>query len=99
MVCPLGDTHQLSFLACEKYYGPEKKLKELIDSCHSNGTAVIMDIVFNHVFQPNPWLRLYYDNRKQMNLHLKVRGLMLNLHILLMLDMILIIFSISTKND
>ena len=77
------------FFACEKYYGPEEKLKELIDSCHSNGIAVIMDIVFNHAFQPNPWLRLYYD-RLKMNLHLKVHGLMLNLHILLMLDMILI---------
>ena len=28
---------QPSFFACEKYYGPEEKLKELIDSCHSNG--------------------------------------------------------------
>ena len=52
------------FFACEKYYGPEEKLKELIDSCHSNGIAVIMDIVFNHAFQPNPWLRLYYDKAK-----------------------------------
>ncbi len=49
------------FFATEKFYGPEESLKELIDSCHSNGIAVIMDIVLNHAFQPNPWLRLYYD--------------------------------------
>lgn len=52
------------FFAAEKFYGPEDKLKELIDSCHSNDIAVIMDIVFNHAFRPNPWLRLYYDKGK-----------------------------------
>ena len=25
-----------------------------------------MDIVFNHAFQPNPWLRLYYDKARDM---------------------------------
>ncbi len=49
------------FFAAEKFYGPEETLKALIDSCHSNGIAVIMDVVLNHAFQPNPWLRLYYD--------------------------------------
>ena len=49
------------FFAAEKFYGPENTLKSLIDSCHSNGIAVILDIVLNHAFQPNPWLRLYYD--------------------------------------
>ena len=49
------------FFAAEKFYGPEETLKALIDSCHSNDIAVILDIVFNHAFQPNPWLRLYYD--------------------------------------
>ena len=34
------------FFAAEKFYGPEESLKALIDSCHSNGIAVIMDIVF-----------------------------------------------------
>ena len=54
------------FFAAEKFYGPEESLKALIDSCHSNGIAVIMDIVFNHAFQPNPWLRLYYDKARDM---------------------------------
>ena len=49
------------FFAAEKYYGPDYVLKTLIDSCHSNDIAVILDVVFNHAFRPNPWLRLYYD--------------------------------------
>ena len=49
------------FFAAEKFYGPENTLKALVDSCHKNGIAVIMDIVLNHAFRPNPWLRLYYD--------------------------------------
>lgn len=49
------------FFAAEKFYGPENTLKALVDSCHKNGIAVIMDIVLNHAFRPNPWLRMYYD--------------------------------------
>jgi len=52
------------FFSAEKFYGPEETLKTLIDSCHANGIAVILDVVFNHAFQPNPWLRLYYDKGK-----------------------------------
>ena len=36
------------FFAIDKAYGPKNKLKELIDSCHANGIAVIMDVVYNH---------------------------------------------------
>ena len=38
------------YFAPDKYYGPKNTLKEFIDSCHSKGIAVIMDIALNHSF-------------------------------------------------
>ncbi len=49
------------WIAPDKYYGPKKTLQRFIDSCHSNGIAVILDIVFNHAFGNFPYVRLYYD--------------------------------------
>jgi len=49
------------YFAVDKYYGPANTLKEFIDSCHSNGIAVIMDIVLNHSYDPSPMVRMYYD--------------------------------------
>jgi glycosidase len=50
------------FLAPDKYYGPKNSLKEFIDSCHSKGIAVIMDIVLNHATGLCPLAALYWDN-------------------------------------
>ncbi|MCX7798704.1 MAG: alpha-amylase family glycosyl hydrolase [Melioribacter sp.] len=47
--------------AVDKYYGPAVKLKEFVDSCHSNGIAVILDLVLNHAYGLNPLVRLYWD--------------------------------------
>ena len=49
------------YFAPDKYYGPANTLKEFIDSCHSNGIAVIMDIVLNHSYGQSPMVRMYYD--------------------------------------
>ena len=49
------------YLAVDKYYGPGSKFKELIDACHSQGIAVIMDIVLNHAFGTSPYVMLYWD--------------------------------------
>ncbi len=49
------------YCAVDKYYGPENKFRELIDSCHSQGMAVIMDVVFNHAFGTSPYVMLYWD--------------------------------------
>jgi 1,4-alpha-glucan branching enzyme len=49
------------YCAVDKYYGPENKFRELIDSCHSQGIAVIMDVVFNHAFGTSPYVMLYWD--------------------------------------
>ncbi len=51
-----------SFLfAPDKYYGPKNDLKAFVDSAHSKGIAVIMDIVPNHSFGQSPFVRLYNE--------------------------------------
>lgn len=46
-------------LANDKFYGPANKLKELIDLCHQNGIAVILDVALNHAFGRNPMNRMW----------------------------------------
>jgi hypothetical protein len=50
------------FFAPDKYYGPKNTLKRFIDSCHSKGIAVIMDIVLNHATGLCPLAALYWDH-------------------------------------
>jgi len=50
------------YFAVDKYYGPADDFKELIDSCHSRGIAVIMDIVLNHAYGTNPLVRMYWNS-------------------------------------
>ncbi len=47
--------------ALDKYYGTKNALKTLIDSCHANGIAVILDMVLNHAFGQSPMVRMYWD--------------------------------------
>ena len=49
------------FLAPDKYYGTKNSLKEFIDSCHSKGIAVIMDIALNHATGLCPLAALYWN--------------------------------------
>ncbi|VXC26922.1 Por secretion system C-terminal sorting domain-containing protein [Flavobacterium sp. 9AF] len=49
-------------MALDKFYGTENKLKELIDLCHQNGIAVILDIAFNHAFGRNPMVRMWMND-------------------------------------
>jgi 1,4-alpha-glucan branching enzyme len=50
------------FTALDKAYGTKNKLKEFIDTCHKNGIAVIMDVVYNHEDSYNaPHGKLYWD--------------------------------------
>ena len=46
-------------MALDKFYGPSTKLKELIDLCHQNGIAVILDVALNHAFGRNPMVRMW----------------------------------------
>jgi 1,4-alpha-glucan branching enzyme len=49
-------------MALDKFYGPSTKLKELVDLCHQNGIAVILDIALNHAFGRNPMVRMWMDD-------------------------------------
>ncbi|MES2780416.1 MAG: alpha-amylase family glycosyl hydrolase [Bacteroidota bacterium] len=48
-------------IATDKYYGPKNDLKAFIDECHKQGIAVIMDMVLNHAFGQNPFVRMYFN--------------------------------------
>ncbi|KIX21684.1 alpha-amylase [Flavobacterium sp. 316] len=49
-------------MALDKFYGTKDKLKELIDLCHQNDIAVILDIAFNHAFGRNPMVRMWMND-------------------------------------
>ena len=49
-------------MALDKHYGPSAKLKELVDLCHTNGIAVILDIALNHAFGRNPMNRMWMND-------------------------------------
>ena len=46
-------------MALDKFYGTEDKFKELVDICHQNGIAVILDVALNHAFGRNPMVRMW----------------------------------------
>ena len=49
-------------MALDKFYGSSTKLKEMIDVCHKNGIAVILDIALNHAFGRNPMVRMWMND-------------------------------------
>ncbi len=49
------------YFAPDKYYGSKNDLKEFIDSCHSMGIAVLLDMVLNHSMSQSPLAQLYWD--------------------------------------
>lgn len=49
-------------MALDKFYGTSNKLKELIDLCHQNGIAVILDVALNHAFGRNPMIRMWMND-------------------------------------
>ena len=49
-------------MALDKFYGTETKFKELIDVCHQNGIAVILDVALNHAFGRNPMVRMWMND-------------------------------------
>jgi 1,4-alpha-glucan branching enzyme len=46
-------------MALDKFYGTEDKFRELVDVCHQNGIAVILDLALNHAFGRNPMVRMW----------------------------------------
>jgi len=49
-------------MALDKFYGTPEKFKQLVDVCHQNGIAVILDIAFNHAFGRNPLIRMWMND-------------------------------------
>jgi glycosidase len=49
-------------LALDKFYGTVSKFKELVDVCHQNGIAVILDLALNHAFGRNPMVRMWMND-------------------------------------
>ena len=49
-------------LAFDKFYGTASKFKELVDVCHQNGIAVILDLALNHAFGRNPMVRMWMND-------------------------------------
>ncbi|MEC5164967.1 1,4-alpha-glucan branching enzyme [Flavobacterium sp. PL11] len=49
-------------MALDKFYGTSSKLKELVDVCHQNGIAVILDVALNHAFGRNPMVRMWMND-------------------------------------
>lgn len=49
------------FMAADKYYGSVNALKNLIEVCHKNGIAVILDIAMNHSFGQNSQVQWYFN--------------------------------------
>ncbi|MDD3033336.1 MAG: alpha-amylase family glycosyl hydrolase [Bacteroidales bacterium] len=47
------------YFATDKAYGTTNDFKTFIDACHTNGIAVIMDIVLNHSYGQSPMVRMY----------------------------------------
>ncbi|MBK7434049.1 MAG: hypothetical protein IPI66_09225 [Chitinophagaceae bacterium] len=50
------------YFAPDKYYGTKNKLKEFIDTCHRNGIAVILDVVYNHCTGNAAQAKLYWNS-------------------------------------
>jgi len=51
----------LHFLAPNDRWGGPAGLKHLVDGCHSQGVAVILDVVFQHVDTTFPYYQVYID--------------------------------------
>jgi glycosidase len=49
------------YFAPDKYYGPKNTLLRFVDSCHSRGISVIMDMVLNHTTNQSPFAQLYWN--------------------------------------
>lgn len=51
------------YFAPDKAYGTKDDLKYLIDKCHENGIAVILDVVFNHADKKFSYFKAYKSHK------------------------------------
>ncbi len=50
------------YFAPDKAYGTKNDYKLFIDACHQRGIAVILDVVYNHMYGGSPFVQMYWDN-------------------------------------
>tara|TARA_Y100000588_G_scaffold393231_2_gene508369 strand:+ start:204220 stop:208062 length:3843 start_codon:yes stop_codon:yes gene_type:complete len=48
------------YMAPESSYGTPNELKQLVNTAHENGIAVLFDVVFNHLWGSSPLFQLYH---------------------------------------
>lgn len=49
-------------MALDKFYGSPEKFKELVDTFHQQGIAVILDLAINHAFGRAPGVRMWMND-------------------------------------
>lgn len=49
------------YYAPDKAYGTKNDYKAFIDACHQKGIAVILDVVYNHMYGGSPFVQMYWD--------------------------------------
>ena len=47
------------YMAPESQYGTPEEFKQLIDTAHQHGIAIILDVVYNHLWGSAPLFQLY----------------------------------------
>ncbi|RYU95712.1 alpha-amylase family glycosyl hydrolase [Emticicia agri] len=57
------------YFAADKAYGTKNDLKYLIDKCHENGIAVILDVVFNHADKKFSYYKAYKGHKTVNGVH------------------------------
>jgi hypothetical protein len=67
--------------------GAQSKLKEMIDVCHQNGIAVILDVALNHAFGRNPMVEWW------MNDLMVTVGDLLQLKVLILIQLLSIVIT------
>ncbi len=50
------------YYAPDKAYGTKNDYKLFIDECHQRGIAVILDVVYNHMYGGSPFVQMYWDS-------------------------------------
>ncbi len=50
------------YYAPDKAYGTKNDYKQFIDECHQRGIAVILDVVYNHMYGGSPFVQMYWDS-------------------------------------
>ncbi len=54
------------YYAPDKAYGTKNDYKAFIDACHQKGIAVILDVVYNHMYGGSPFVQMYWDSENNM---------------------------------